>query len=587
VAFADDQLITNGCVCVVHCVLQPRLGSSHVPSGAEQHLIISAQLSDIQFMDVQSGFGYVFTAQFRASPASAPVQVVLKVPKHCEKQWDAKAFGEELNVMCAVMHENLVRFLGVWVRPDEAPVAQTGAAYAVVTEYVASGTLSARVACSGSFRVPAVTRVDMLWQLASAMVHLHGAGVVHRDVKPDNVLVTDRWEVKLCDFGLSRFGRAAPSQSSASSSSGGSTSHSNSLQQSVHLDATEAYGTASYAAPEQFDRALSGSNGLTSAVDVYAFGGVMYFLLTAAAPWSHELKAAAQAEAEAVAARVHARSAAAGGSGSSGNSAHDSKAATKQSALIRQWVLQGRRPALSADVTRDNPQYVRLMERCWQQMPAARPSMREVQSALQALHALLCAAPSGASVQMPVASQMAPVGGASLPLPLPLPLSVACDVASSSSAASHAHYCSGSGFAAGSGFVAVDSDSADTKLSLSRSALRPIGAPAQLSAADSEASGAGVSEPALPPFAAAAASASASLHETDADSDGFPAFSNARLTLPSVVTAGAQYSAGAVSTSPALAYASPAVSAPASFAVASASPPTSTSASASAVLRRC
>jgi hypothetical protein len=110
-------------------------------------------------------------------------------------------------------------------------------------------------------------------------------------------------------------------------------------------------------------------------VDVYAFGGVMYFLLTAQAPWSQELK---ELEAE-----------------SKGSVA-------MHQAMVLQWVLAGRHPALSAELERDNQQYVRLMRWCWQQAPKDRPSMSEVQSKLQPMHASLTA-PTIASAQQSLA----------------------------------------------------------------------------------------------------------------------------------------------------------------------------------------
>ncbi len=367
--------------------------------GVEHHLIVSAQLSDIRFWDVQSGFGYVFRAQFCATAQSPPLQVVLKVPKHSAKVWDQKSFNEELQVMAAVVHPNVVRFIGVWPRPDSMPIAATGAAYAVVTEYVASGTLTQRVLSAmspsasasgsggGGFRLLAVTCVDVLWQLAAAVAHLHGAGVVHRDLKPDNVLLTAQNEVKLCDFGLSRFGRMPSTASSSESSSSlsaaqGSVSRSASGSgvQSVQLDMTQAFGTLSYAAPEQFATTATESAALSSAVDVYAFGGVMYFLLTAQAPWSQEFK---KLEVE-------------------WKGLTESVVTKQQSALIAQWVMAGRRPALSAELERDNQPYVQLMRWCWQQAPKDRPSMSEVQSELQRMHASLTA-PTVASVQHLVA----------------------------------------------------------------------------------------------------------------------------------------------------------------------------------------
>jgi serine/threonine protein kinase len=429
------SFLTRFCLLFRRPVLQSRLAGSHVPAGAEQHTILSAQLTDIRFWDVQSGFGYVFTARFRATPKSTPLQVVLKVPKHSEKEWDAKAFGEELNVMAAVIHPNVVRFIGVWPRPDQDPIAATGAAYAVVTEYVPSGTLSQRVGGSGAFQLLAVTRVDVLWQLASAVAHLHGAGVVHRDLKPDNVLLAAQNEVKLCDFGLSRFGR-----SSSAALNGAVVSASGA--EAVHLAATQAFGTPHYAAPEQFDVKLSAA--LSSAVDVYAFGVVMYFLLTAQAPWSQELKQHAEAEAKA-----------------EKQATASAKAMQNQSALISQWVLAGRRPALSAALRRDNLQYVQLMEWCWQQTPSARPSMSQVQSELQSLHALLTAP----SAVLPLASQTLPMAGAgSFPS-----LSLAAGPSSSKNPSTFVG-------GLGAGFVEVEGGLSTGTGKPSSSALKPLAA---------------------------------------------------------------------------------------------------------------
>jgi serine/threonine protein kinase len=438
-----------------------------VPAGVEHHLIVSAQLSDIRFWDVQSGFGYVFRAQFRATAKSPPLQVVLKVPKHSEKVWDAKAFGEELQVMAAVMHPHVVRFIGVWPRPDQQPIAGTGAAYAVVTEYVASGTLTQRVLSAmspnasasasgngsgsggGGFRLLPVTCVDVLWQLAGAVAHLHGAGVVHRDLKPDNVLLTAQNEVKLCDFGLSRFGRTSSTTATAGSigpnpnthfsaaqgrdSGGGQT-----MQSGVQLDATQPFGTAQYAAPEQFSATETESPALSSAVDVYAFGGVMYFLLTAQAPWTQELK---QAEAEAEKQKQQPPSTSAAPASAK---ASDSKAA-QSAALIVRWLGVGRRPALSAELEREHSQYVQLMQRCWQQLPSARPSMSQVQTELQSLHALLTT-PSLQSSK--TGEALRPLAGGGV-------MAAAAALGSETKAATEAGSVGSFTFGLGGGFVAV------------------------------------------------------------------------------------------------------------------------------------
>jgi tetratricopeptide (TPR) repeat protein len=91
-------------------------------------------------------------------------------------------------------------------------------------------------------------RLELVAALAEAVQHAHGLGVVHNDLKPENVLITDAGEVKVIDFGLAAFvGEEEP-----------------------------AGGTLGYASPERFGQHVRGG----TAADVWALGAIAYELLT-------------------------------------------------------------------------------------------------------------------------------------------------------------------------------------------------------------------------------------------------------------------------------------------------------------------
>ncbi|WP_036408356.1 serine/threonine-protein kinase [Microbispora rosea] len=132
-----------------------------------------------------------------------------------------------------------------------------GLAY-LVMELVRGEPLSAILARTGALG-PDVT-LDVVEQTARGLHAAHRAGVIHRDVKPGNLLVTEAGQVKITDFGIARALEAAP------------------------LTATGTIlGTAQYVSPEQ----ASGTT-LTPASDVYSLGVVAYECLAGRPPFTAE-----------------------------------------------------------------------------------------------------------------------------------------------------------------------------------------------------------------------------------------------------------------------------------------------------------
>lgn len=129
-----------------------------------------------------------------------------------------------------------------------------GSAY-LVMELVPGRPLSTAIAERGA--LPAAEAVPLIQQAALALQAAHNAGLVHRDVKPGNLLVTPDGQVKVTDFGIARAGGQAPLTRTG-----------------------EVMGTAQYLAPEQaMGRAATASS------DVYALGIVAYEALSGHRPF--------------------------------------------------------------------------------------------------------------------------------------------------------------------------------------------------------------------------------------------------------------------------------------------------------------
>lgn len=154
-------------------------------------------------------------------------------------------FVHEGRYAARLSHPNVV---GVYDTGDEG-----GRPY-IVMELVEGGTLQDELDRRGA--LPATEVESIARQACAGLAHAHEAGIVHRDIKPQNVLLTRSGEVKISDFGIAR-GGAGPGITAAG----------------------ELLGTVEYLAPEVVD-----GHTATAASDLYALGGVLYRLLTGEPP---------------------------------------------------------------------------------------------------------------------------------------------------------------------------------------------------------------------------------------------------------------------------------------------------------------
>lgn len=110
----------------------------------------------------------------------------------------------------AMTHVNLIRYHGVAMEPGPSGSLLVS----IVTEYMNGGDLRS-VLRRTDVPLPWVLRVRLARDLAAAVAHLHEEGVVHRDIKTENVLLDDEWRCVLADYGFARKMDSRPSGSAA------------------------------------------------------------------------------------------------------------------------------------------------------------------------------------------------------------------------------------------------------------------------------------------------------------------------------------------------------------------------------------
>ncbi len=196
----------------------------------------------------RGGFGVVYLA---AGPTGE--RVALKVCPLTESQPEELIgrFQREIHVVAAITHANLVRFYDAG-RHD----GPYGSALWMALEYLEGKTLRQVITTRGG--VPLDEALSYCVQIADGLGALHSLGVIHRDVKPENVMLVSGGIVKVFDLGIAK------------------------VTGSLNTTTNMMLGTAPYMAPEQFESSARGAIGPWT--DVYAVGLLLYELVTGKHP---------------------------------------------------------------------------------------------------------------------------------------------------------------------------------------------------------------------------------------------------------------------------------------------------------------
>lgn len=186
---------------------------------------------------------------YLAERQSTHMQVVLKVLRQMPGQNDSigafDRFLQEYETIADMDHPNIVRIFDLGVSDDHAHIAM---------EYLGGGDLRNRI----DRGIPERAAVQYLRQIASALAAVHAKGVLHRDLKPGNIMLRKDGSIALIDFGLAKKAR---------------------LEAEI-TDKGEIFGTPYYMSPEQ-----GHGNGVDERSDIYSLGAVFHEMLTGEKPF--------------------------------------------------------------------------------------------------------------------------------------------------------------------------------------------------------------------------------------------------------------------------------------------------------------
>lgn len=195
---------------------------------------------------------------FKATQLSLARTVAIKVlPRRLSENPEyVERFYSEGKAAAKLNHPNIVQAIDV---------GEVGGYHYFVMEYVEGHSLHDEMDQGKRFSEAEALRVII--QVARALEHAHAQGLIHRDVKPKNIMMTKDGQAKLADMGLAReVGDAAAAQA----------------------EAGRAYGTPYYISPEQ----IRGEVDIDFRADIYSLGATLYHLVTGQVPFEAPTPAA-------------------------------------------------------------------------------------------------------------------------------------------------------------------------------------------------------------------------------------------------------------------------------------------------------
>lgn len=213
----------------------------------------------------RGGMGVVYKAEHRLMERPVALKVISR--RLMSNPLAIERFQREVRAAARLTHPNIV------VAHD---AEQAGELHFLVMEFVDGASLAQYVERKGP--LPVSTASLFIRQAALGLQHAAQQGMVHRDIKPQNLMLTRKGQIKILDFGLARFAR----EESSSDQLGDSHFADNSAADAGLTEVGMIVGTPDYMAPEQ----ASDSSKADIRADIYSLGCTFYFLLCGQAPFA-------------------------------------------------------------------------------------------------------------------------------------------------------------------------------------------------------------------------------------------------------------------------------------------------------------
>ncbi len=213
---------------------------------------ISFRIANYKLQELigMGGMGRIYLARCLKTGALRACKIFCEVPEEFQKQI-YEQFQRESQALLSLDHINIVKGI---------EKGDTDKATYLVMEYIDGTTLKGYLKEKGD-RLLADEALNIVLQLARALEHAYAHGMVHRDIKPDNVMITKEKIAKLCDFGLVK-------------------------NSNIEYQEENVFGTVAYMSPEQ----IRSAKNIDIRSDIYSLGALFYRILFGKLPFVGDSK---------------------------------------------------------------------------------------------------------------------------------------------------------------------------------------------------------------------------------------------------------------------------------------------------------